>query len=188
MAVRGPINVIPREMLGRPILAWSLASRVLPPRLADAVNAPLLRLALGSIEKLGLKRAPKGPLQSIAEDGRVPLIDIGTLDAIREGRIELRGDVAGFTRDGVVFRDSPPEAFDAVILATGFRPDLRGLLPTARNVLSATGAPLVSGKPTAEPGLFFCGAIPSALGQLKQIGIDATNIAEAVAPRNARAA
>ena len=101
MAVRGPINVIPREMLGRPILAWSLASRVLPPRLADAVNAPLLRLAVGSIEKLGLRRAPKGPLQSIAEDGRVPLIDVGTLDAIREGRIELRGDVAGFTREGV---------------------------------------------------------------------------------------
>ena len=188
MAVRSPVNVIPREMLGRPILAWSLASRFLRPRLADAVNAPMLRLAVGSIEKLGLRRAPKGPLQSVAEDGRVPLIDIGTLDAIREGRIELRGDVAGFTPQGVAFKDAPPEAFDTVILATGFRPDLRGLLPTARNVLGAEGAPLVSGGPTAEPGLFFCGATPSALGQLRQIGIDAANIADAVAPRKARAA
>jgi cation diffusion facilitator CzcD-associated flavoprotein CzcO len=188
LAVRSPLNVIPRELLGRPILAWSLARRLLSARAADAVNAPLLRLAVGPIEKLGLCRAPKGPLQSTEEDGRVPVIDIGTLDAIRAGKIELRGDIAGFTADGVTFRNSPSEAFDAVILATGFRPDLRALLPSAKGVLDTSGAPLVSGKPTAEPGLFFCGAVPSALGQLRQITIDATRIAETVAQKGARAA
>ncbi len=177
LAVRSPVNVIPRELFGRPILAWGLAGRLLPARMADKINAPMLRLAIGSIEKLGLKRSAKGPLQSIEEDGRVPLIDIGTLKAIREGRIKLRGNVVSFTRESVVFAQSPAERFDAVILATGFRPDLRPLLPDAKDVLSATGAPLVSGAPTAEPGLFFCGAVPSALGQLRQIGIDATRIA-----------
>ena len=53
--------------------------------------------------------------------------------------------------------------------------------PEMRAALSATGAPLVSGRATAEPGLFFCGAIPSALGQLRQIGIEATRIAAAAA-------
>ena len=187
LAVRSPINVIPRELLGRPILSWSLARRFLSARLADKVNAPMLRLAVGSITDLGLARAIKGPLQSTEEDGRVPIIDVGTLDAIRAGRIELRGDVAVFTGDGVAFRQSPVEAFDAVILATGFRPDLRALLPDAKGVLNASGAPLTSGRPTAEPGLFFCGAIPSPLGQFRQIGIDAERIAEAVAPK-ARAA
>jgi cation diffusion facilitator CzcD-associated flavoprotein CzcO len=185
LAVRGPINVIPRELLGRPILAWGLAGRMFPARVADKINAPLLRFAVGSIEKLGLKRSLKGPLQSIEEDGRVPLIDVGALDAIRDGRIKLRGDLAAFTRDGVDFKQSPAERFDAVILATGFRPDLRPLLPDARGVLGETGAPLVSGRATAEPGLFFCGAIPSALGQFRQIGVDATQIAEAVAPDGA---
>ena len=146
---------------------------------ADAINAPLLRFAIGSIEKLGLKRSPKGPLQSIEEDGRVPLIDVGTLDAIRDGRIKLRGDVASFAGESVVFKQSPAERFDAIILATGFRPDLRPLLPDAKGVLNATGAPLVSGRATAEPGLFFCGAIPSALGQFRQIGIEAQRIAAA---------
>ncbi len=185
LAVRSPVNVIPREMFGQPILAWGLAGRLLPARVADKINAPLLRFAIGSIEKLGLKRSPKGPLQSIEEDGRVPLIDVGTLDAIRDGRIKLRGDIASFTREGVEFKQSPAERFDAIILATGFRPDLRPLLPDARGVLSAAGAPLVSGRATAEPGLFFCGAIPSALGQLRQIGIDATRIADGVAPKGA---
>jgi cation diffusion facilitator CzcD-associated flavoprotein CzcO len=181
LAVRGRINVIPRELLGRPILAWGLAGRLLPARVADKINAPLLRFAIGPIEQLGLKRSPKGPLQSIEEDGRVPLIDVGTLDAIRDGRIKLRGDIASFTRECVHFKESPAERFDAVILATGFRPDLRPLLPDAKAVLSATGAPLVSGRATAEPGLFFCGAIPSALGQLRRIGVDAIRIADIVA-------
>ena len=181
LSVRSPVNVIPRELFGLPILVFPTAEQWLPPRLADAINAPLLRYAIGSIEKLGLKRAAKGPLQSIAEDGRVPLIDVGTLDAIRDGRIKLRGDVAYFSRENVGFRQSPAERFDAIILATGFRPDLRSLLPDAKDVLGATGAPLVSGRATAEPGLFFCGAIPSAIGQFRQIGIEARSIADSAA-------
>ncbi len=185
LSVRSPVNVIPRELFGLPILVFPIAEQWLPARVADTINAPLLRFAIGSIEKLGLKRSPKGPLQSIEEDGRVPLIDVGTLDAIRDGRIKLRGDVASFARESVAFRQSPIERFDAIILATGFRPDLRSLLPGANGVLSASGAPLVSGRATSEAGLFFCGAIPSAVGQLRQIGIDATRIALAAQPLRA---
>jgi cation diffusion facilitator CzcD-associated flavoprotein CzcO len=181
LAVRNPVNVIPRELFGLPILAWGLTGRLLPSRVADAINAPLLRFAIGSIEELGLKRSLKGPLQSIEEDGRVPLIDVGALDAIRVGRIKLRGDVASFSRESVSFRQSPAERFDALILATGFRPDLRALLPDAKGVLNARGAPLVSGRATEEPGLFFCGAVPSAVGQFRQIGIEARRIAGTVA-------
>jgi cation diffusion facilitator CzcD-associated flavoprotein CzcO len=180
LSARSPVNVIPRELLGLPILVFPIAEQWLPPRVADMINAPLLRVAIGSIEKLGLKRSPKGPLQSIDEDGRVPLIDIGTLDAIRAGRIKLRGDVARLEPKTVAFAKSPPEPFDALILATGFRPDLRALLPDAKGVLNAAGAPLVSGRATAEPGLFFCGAIPASVGQFRQIGVEATRIADAV--------
>jgi cation diffusion facilitator CzcD-associated flavoprotein CzcO len=187
LSVRGPVNIVPRELFGVPILFFPAAEQWLPPRVADFLNAPLLRFAIGSIEKLGLKRSSKGPIQSIAEDGRVPLIDVGTLDAMRDGRIKLRGDIGRFASEGVEFKQSPAERFNAIILATGFRPDLRALLPDAKGVLNGPGAPLVSGQTTAEPGLFFCGAIPSALGQLRQIGIEAQRIADAAA-RQLRAA
>jgi cation diffusion facilitator CzcD-associated flavoprotein CzcO len=180
LSVRGPVNIIPRELFGVPILVFPIAEQWLPPRVADTINAPLLRFAIGSVDKLGLKRSAKGPLQAIDEDGRVPLIDIGTLNAIRDGRIKLRSDVASVDRESVVFKRSPAQRFNAIILATGFRPDLRPLLPDAKAVLSATGAPLVSGQVTAEPGLFFCGAIPSAVGQFRQIGIEATRIAQSL--------
>jgi cation diffusion facilitator CzcD-associated flavoprotein CzcO len=180
LSVRSPVNVVPRELFGLPILVFPIAEQWLPPRLADILNAPAIRLAVGSLAKAGLKRAAKGPLRTIVEDGRPPLIDIGTLAQIRGGRIKVRGDVESFRTDGVAFKQSEAERFDAAILATGFRPDLRALLPDAKGVLSASGAPLVSGRATAEPGLFFCGAIVSPTGQLRQIAIEAKAIAETV--------
>ncbi len=179
ISVRGPVNIVPRELYGVPILTFAIAERRLPARIADFISAPSIRLAVGSLERLGLTRAAKGPRQMVEEDGRIPLIDIGTLAQIRAGRIKVKGDVASLSPKGVVFVDSPPEKFDAIILATGFRRDFRALLPEAKGVLSDTGKPLVSGRPTAEPGLFFCGAIPSPTGQLREIGIEAERIANA---------
>ena len=40
LAVRSPVNVVPRELFGRPILAWGLAGRLFPARVADKINAP----------------------------------------------------------------------------------------------------------------------------------------------------
>lgn len=181
LCVRGPVCVLPRDLLGVPILTFAIAQRRLPARLSDALNAPIIRLAMGPIEKLGLKRTAKGPRRMVEEEGRVPVLDVGTIAGIREGAISVRGGVARFTPDGVVFIDSGPETFDAVILATGFRPDLRELLPDAGGALDAAGRPVVSGGPTAQPGLFFCGAIPSATGQLREIGLEAVRIAHVIA-------
>jgi len=181
LSVRSPVNIVPRELFGLPILAFPTAEQWLPPRAADILNAPAIRLAIGSLATAGLVKAAKGPLQTIAEDGRPPLIDIGTLAAIRAGRIKVRGDIASFTSTGVAFTRSQAAPFDAVILATGFRPDLRKLLPDAKGVLSASGVPLISGRATAEQGLYFCGAIVSPIGQLRQIAIEAVVIAKEVA-------
>jgi len=178
LAVRGPVQILPRDLLGFPILSWAILQRPLPARLVDTLNAPILRLAVGSIEKLGLQRAAKGPRQMIEEDGRVPLIDIGTLAKIRDGSIKVRGGIDRLTPDSVVFADGREEKFDAVILATGFRSDLRRLIPGADGVLDEHGAPRVTGRATAAPGLYFCGHIVSPTGQLREIGIEARRIAE----------
>ena len=178
LAVRGAVQILPRELLGLPILAWAIMYRRWPARLVDLINAPVLRLALGRIEDLGLRRAAKGPRQMIEEDGRVPLIDIGTPGAIRNGSIKIRGGIDRLTPEAVVFADGKSEPFDAIVLATGFRPDLRRLLPGAEGVFDRHGMPLVTGRATREPGLYFCGQITSPTGQLREIGIEAQRIAD----------
>src|SRR6202789_3635625 len=52
MAVRKPVQVLPRELLGLPILTWAIAQRHLPAGVADFINAPAMRMALGSMEML----------------------------------------------------------------------------------------------------------------------------------------
>jgi cation diffusion facilitator CzcD-associated flavoprotein CzcO len=178
LAVRGPVQILPRDLLGLPILTWAIAQKSLPARAVDFINAPVIRLAIGPIDRLGLKRAAKGPRRMIEEDGRIPLLDIGTLAKIRDGSIKIRGGIDRFTTDGVVFSDQVAEKYDAVILATGFRPDLRTLLPLANGVLNPEGKPIVTGQTTKEPGLYFCGHAPSPTGQLREIGLEAVRISE----------
>ena len=177
LAVRSAVQILPRDLLGLPILTWAVLYERLPARLVDAINAPILRLAVGSIEKLGLRRAAKGPRRMIEEDGRVPLIDIGTLASIRDGSIRICDGIDHLTREGVVFADAASGNFDAIILATGFRPDLRRLIPDEAGVFDRHGMPRVTGRPSGAPGLYFCGQIASPTGQLREIGIEALRIA-----------
>jgi cation diffusion facilitator CzcD-associated flavoprotein CzcO len=177
LAVRGPVQILPRDLLGLPILTWAILYQHLPARLADTINAPILRLALGSFAKLGLRRAAKGPRQMVEENGRVPLIDVGTLARIRDGSIGVRGAIVRLTSDGVVFDDGTSESFDTIVLATGFRPDLRRLIGDVDGVLDAHGAPRVTGAATEAPGLYFCGQIVSPTGQLREIGREAERLA-----------
>ncbi|WP_423899162.1 hypothetical protein [Bradyrhizobium sp.] len=163
--------------MGLPILTWAILYQHLPARLVDTVNAPILRLALGSFEKLGLRRAAKGPRQMIDEDGRVPMIDVGTLSRLRDGSIKVRGGIDRLTNDGVVFDDGKSEGFDAIVLATGFRSDLRSLIPDMENVFDAYGRPHVTGRATDVPGLYFCGQTVSPTGQLREIGLEAQRLA-----------
>src|ERR1700730_2841731 len=178
LAGRGPVQILPRDLLGFPILAWAILYQRLPARLVDLINAPILRLAIGQIEKLGLRRAAKGPRQMVEEDGRVPLIDVGTLDKIRDGSIRICGGIDRLTPDRVVFADATSEEFGAIILATGFRPDLRRLIADVEGVFDRHGMPLVTGQTTEAPGLYFCGQITSPTGQLREIGLEAQRIAD----------
>ena len=81
-------------------------------------------------------------------------------------------------RTASCFRRHRDENSTAIILATGFRPDLRRLIPDAEGVFDKQGMPLVTGRATNAAGLYFCGQIASSTGQLREIGLEARRIAE----------
>jgi hypothetical protein len=182
LAVRGALNVIPREILGLPVLAISIALGRLPARVADLLAAPLIRLTVGDISKLGLRKLPVGPMTQIETTFRVPLIDIGTLELVRDGRIAILGDVrsvSGATE--VCFSDGRSRRFDAMVLATGFRPGLERFLETDAN--PGTGLPQPAIKSAGAEGLYFCGFRISPTGMLRDIGIEARWIAKDIVGR-----
>src|SRR5271166_1826881 len=180
VAVRGPVNIVPRDLLGIPIMSVAILLRPLPPRVADALSAPIVHLSVGSLRRLGLPSSKAGPLASIARTGRVPLLDVGTVKKIRDGAISVRPDIHALEEGIVEFVDGRREACHAIIAATGFRPDLRTLLPRVNGALSEGGLPRVSGGPTSEPGLYFCGFYISPTGQLREVGFEARRIVDHV--------
>jgi NADPH-dependent 2,4-dienoyl-CoA reductase/sulfur reductase-like enzyme len=178
VAVRSPVNVIPRELFGLPILLASALFRPFPARVADAMGAPLLALTIGDITKLGLRRPAYGAIEQISRHGRVPLIDVGTLALVRDGQVKIAPGVERLTETSVVFEGGATEPFDAVVLATGYRPALEDFLPSAPELCDQHGFPRAYGE--VSPGLHLCGFRPSTRGMLKEIGIEARRIARGI--------
>jgi len=179
IAVRGPVNVLPRDIFGVPVVVTAQVAGLLPPPIADAINAPLLRVLLGNLPSFGLRQPPYGPLTQIATTGKVPLIDIGTIAAIRKGGIGVRPGIDHFFEDGVVFSDGRRETFDAVVFATGYRAALDRFLDKD-GLLDEQGNPRRD-VPTLPDGLHMCGFTVVANGLLNQIGREAKHIAAEIA-------
>ncbi len=175
IVVRGTVNLLPRELLGIPILTWGVALSHLPPPVADLLAAPLLRMTFGDLSKLGLRKAPAGPLTELATRKRVPLIDIGTVDLIRRKSIQVRPGIEAFTRNGLRFADGTEAVYQAVVLATGFRPRLAQVLSKVDGVVDDAGMPLTSGHETL-PALYFAGFYVAPTGMIREAGIEARRI------------
>ncbi len=115
LAVRTGATIVPREMLGVPVQYLSVALYPLPKALVQHLTTAVGRL-----------RGPRVmPSAARTPCPRVPLIEnrrgLELSKTLRSGTIRLRGGLTGFTEEGVRFSDGSEEAFEDVILATGFR-------------------------------------------------------------------
>ena len=181
MAVRSAVNVVPRDVLGIPIQTLSLLLNRLPPPVADAISAPLVRGLIGDIKRLGLRKMPYGPLEQIRRDGRAPVLDIGTIRHIRQGHITIHGDVARIEGSRVVFEGGQSAEFDAIVAATGYDPGDLSILQVnpvrVEDLRFSTARQACFG----EDELYFCGYWISPTGQIREIGLDAQRIARDIA-------
>lgn len=182
IAVRGPVNVVPRDILGMPILAVGISMAWMPPAVADALAYPLLLPTFRRAKRAGLKLHGYGVFAQIKNDLRIPLLDIGTIDLMLSRDLTLHRGVERFDGGEVVFADGSRDRFDAVVLATGYKARVDQFLDAPDGVLDGDGRPRVSGKPIpGVPGLFFSGFYLAPTGMLREIGLEAPAIAEAVA-------
>lgn len=180
IAVRNKVNLLPKELFGIPIGNFELMQKLFGVRLADRLNAPILRAVLGDYEQYGLRKADVGPLTDIVKNGRVPLIDIGTLPLMRAGKLRARPGVARVEGARVHFADGSSGDYDAILMATGYTVDLRPLLGDLPEALDATGRPHKSGAEIA-PGLWAISYHAVTNGQLRAIAAQAPHIAKGIA-------
>lgn len=182
LSVRSPVNIVHREVLGRPTQLSSIALGRLPPLLGDALALLLRRLTVGDLSRWGLRTPAASPLRQLRHEGRTPVIDVGTLARIRAGDIAVHPGIALLTARGVRFADGSEHPFDTILLATGYKPALQGLLPSQPLPLDARGLPTVLHGEGALAGLHFVGFdIRQPGGLLRTIGLEAERVAARIA-------
>ena len=185
LSVRGPVNVVPRDTLGLSTQALSVLLSIFPPRIADALSGNLRRLLVGDITKQGLKQMPYGPLTQISRGESTPLLDIGTMEKIKSGKIKVEGAIQSIQQQEVQFENHSSAPFDAIIFGTGFSPGVT-FLKNSEGVLNDDGRPRASGSATGMQGLYFCGYYNAPAGLLRQIGKEAKQIGKLIKKDAAR--
>lgn len=179
MAVRSPVNVVPRDLLGIPIIQISLLLARLPTRVADLVQKTVTRLVFGDLSKLGLKQMQTGVFAQIEQDAKIPLLDIGTIRLIREGHIDVYPGIDHIAGRMVNFSDGKKEEFDAVVAAIGYERNYADFLPgldPAR--VSDLKMRVDRQKYFGVDGLYFCGFWIGPTGEFREIRLDAQKIGE----------
>ena len=180
LCIRSPINVMPRDLFGIPAQTIGVRLSAGPLWLKNWMMRTASTVKFGDLTRYGIRRSTRGPATQIAVDGTIPLIDIGTIGAIKTGAIKVVPGIERFTPTGVRCVGGEELALDAVVLATGYRTGLSGLLGGgATAVIDAFGRP-VKTPDTAAPGLYFVGFKNPLTGFLRQIGIDAEKVASAI--------
>jgi cation diffusion facilitator CzcD-associated flavoprotein CzcO len=157
LSVRSPVNIVLRDVLGRPTQKTSILLSRLPTKLGDALASVLARVTVGDLRRLGLRRSPISPLRELREHGRTPVIDVGTLARLRSGDIGVRPGIRRLRAGGVEFVDGVVAPFDAILLATGYRAGVEALFPGTAVPVDGSGLPtqLVGEGPLA--GIYFVG-------------------------------
>ena len=154
----------------------------LPNALADAIAIGFRKLTIGDLRRHGIETPAMSPLRQLREQGRTPVIDVGTVDLIRAGRIAVRPGIAAFTPEGVRFLDGREELFDAVILATGYEAQVQQLFPQVPVPVRDKGLPSEVHGAGALQGVYFVGYdVRQPGGVLHTIGRQAMQVAQAIA-------
>ena len=155
----------------------------LPVAVRDAIATSILRVAVGDLSRWGIIRPALGPTRLIEDTGRIPMLDVGTIAQVKAGRIRVLPAVREVLPDRVRFVDGRTEAFEAIILATGYRPSLDRFIDGFDSISDERGRPHRFGAETAISGLFFVGFRNPPTGALREISREAPRVTTAILAR-----
>ena len=179
ISVRGPVNFIRRDIGGRPAQHTAILLGKLPNWAYDFIARQVQKLTVGNLTPFGIPASPYAPSEQLRRFGKVPVIDIGTLDLIKQRKVKILPGIRQFNADSVTFENNQTEPFDAVIACTGYRARVEDFVGNAQALLNERGYPRsLWFDEAAFRGLYFCGFSTPLSGILRNIKMDSEKIAE----------
>ncbi len=179
LCIRGPIHVVGRDLGPVPALDVAIAIEPLPDAFRSAVMRAASLARYGDLRRWGISR-PRDGMLALIRRGRIPLIDVGTIAAIRRRQIDVVPGIERFFPRRVRFANGEERELDAAVFATGYRTGLPDLLPGLRSSFDARGLPSNVPCLAEAPGLYFVGFENSETGLLRAISRRAAQVAQAL--------
>jgi len=180
MVVRGPVHVVPRDMFGLPTQHTNVLLSHLPLALRDAIAKRIVGWVVGDLSHWGIVRPAMGPNRMIEESGRIPLLDVGTVAMVKQGKIRVLPAVQEIFPDRVRFAGGGVHPFEAIIFATGYTPGLGDVIEGFETIADARGRPHRFGEETGIAGLYFVGFKNPPTGALREIALEAPRLARSI--------
>jgi putative flavoprotein involved in K+ transport len=183
MSVRTPPTVLLRDNNGMPGQAFGVLFRHMPIAVMDRAWPLIQKTAVGDLSKYGLPLPPPGAYSKFLRDDVTPILDVGLVDMLKQGKVEIVAAVERFDGDDVVLADSSRIQPDAVIAGTGFTRGLEPLVGDLDLIEPVKGRPIVHGAETHPnaPGVHFIGYTNPISGMFREIAIEAKRIAKSIA-------
>jgi cation diffusion facilitator CzcD-associated flavoprotein CzcO len=180
MVVRGPVHVVPRDLFGRPTQHTNILLSRLPLGLRDTIAMSTIGWVVGDLSRWGIVRPSLGPNRMIEQSGRIPILDIGTIAMVKQGRIRVLPAIEEILPGGVRCAKGDLHPFDAIIFATGYTPGLDQVIKDFESIADSRGRPHRFGEETGIPGLYFVGFRNPPTGALREIALEAPRVARAI--------
>ncbi|XP_064999935.1 probable indole-3-pyruvate monooxygenase YUCCA10 [Musa acuminata AAA Group] len=137
IVINSPLHVVTKEMIHMAMVMLGY----LPVSVVDALVVLLSKLKYGDLSTYGIVRPSLGPMRLKAVTGRSSVIDVGTIEKIKTGEIEVVKGVTNIRGNEVEFEDGKSYHFDAIVFATGFRTNPGKWLQDADSFIGEEGFP-----------------------------------------------
>jgi hypothetical protein len=96
---------------------------------------------IGDLSKYGIPSPKMGPTEQLLETGKTPVVDIGTVAAIKKGIIKVYQGIKQINKHSVTFTDGKTQEITDIILATGYKPKVENFLEKGEEILDKYGCP-----------------------------------------------
>ncbi|KAI4349602.1 hypothetical protein L6164_010168 [Bauhinia variegata] len=116
--VRSPVHFLSRDMM----YYASVLFNYLSPSTVEKLLVIVSRLVYGDMSKYGIPKPSEGPFTMKMKYGKFPIIDLGTVNKIKSGEIQvLAAEIESIRGNEVLFKDGKSLPFDSIIFCTGFK-------------------------------------------------------------------
>lgn len=184
VSIRNPVNIVKREFMGRSTQSMAIFFIRFGNTFYDFIARQFKKMLLKAVEGTNIPISPLAPSEQLRTQGKVSVIDVGTLAQIKAGNIKVMPDIESLGEHEVLFKDGQKLPIDVILMATGYHARLEEIIEEVAPILNERAYPKAMWfDEDAYKGLYFVGFNLPLTGILRDINISSERIVKQIMKR-----